>query len=94
MMIQNEIERELRRIGALSDVAFTVDEQFEPEAGRLLKVEIGDADWHLYPEKFLELLEDVPADAGGEAVKSAIERDAVVVWHGPAPKDSRDSDGM
>lgn len=89
-MTLNKIQAELERIGA-SSATVSLDAEFEPEAGELVKFELEGADWHLLPEHFFELLRDLPDDAGGDAVRTAIERKGPFVWHGPAPEGSRDS---
>ena len=85
-----QIRGELQRLEAIL-VRVSLDRQFEPEAGELLKVNLGSADWHLPPTDFLALLRELSAGAGDEAVKEAIEKKGVHVWHGPAPRDSRDT---
>jgi hypothetical protein len=84
------IHRELRRINA-ARVNATLDPEFEPEAGVLVCVQLDAAEWRLPPAELEQLLKDVPAGAGDEAVKRAIEQQGNAVWHGPAPKDSRDT---
>lgn len=86
----NEIKSELERLDATS-TRVTIDADFEPKVGDLLKVELGDAYWHLFPQRFLELLKELPDGAGSDAVRTAIERQATFVWHGPAPDRSRDT---
>lgn len=85
-----EIQAELQRISA-DDVVVSLDADFEPKAGTLVKVVIGDAYWHLLPDQFLELLQGLAPDAGNEGVRIAIEQKASFVWHGPSPKNSRDT---
>ena len=85
-----QIRGELRRLDAKL-VGVTLDRQFEPEAGELLRVKLGSADWHLPPADFLALVRDLSDGAGDEAVKEAIEIKGAHVWHGPAPRDSRDT---
>ncbi len=82
--------KELSRLDA-SDVQIEFDDQFEPETGTLLKVQIGDAYWHLLPGNFFEILQPMPDGVGTEAIKEAIEEEANPVWHGPSPKGSRDT---
>jgi len=84
-----ETRNELLRLDA-RDVHIEFDDEFEPEAGTLVKVEYDGAFWHLLPGKFTELLNDLPDGAGGEAIKVAIETKAQTVWHGPSPH-SRDT---
>ena len=85
-----DIIAELKRIGA-DTVRVSLDAEFEPKAGELVKVVLGSAYWHLQPGEFLRLLKELPAGAGSEKVKIAIEKKATKVWHGPAPLGSRDS---
>ncbi len=85
-----EIRHHLQRIGA-NRVQVALDPDFEPQAGVLVHVQLQDAEWRVLPEQFQELLKDMPAGAGDEAVKRAIESKADNVWHGPAPTDSRDT---
>lgn len=88
-MTLQQIKSELRRLGATEATA-TLDDEFAPEAGELVKVEIEGAYWHLLPDRFLRLLNDLPDGAGSEAIRTAIAQNAIVVWHGPAPEGSRD----
>jgi hypothetical protein len=81
---------QLERLDA-QDVQLALDDQFEPEAGILLRVEVGLAFWHLPPGEFHRLIRDLPDGAGSEAIKQTIEADAMHVWHGPSPPRSRDS---
>jgi hypothetical protein len=83
------IRDELRRVAA-SDVHVSLDSDFEPAAGTLLKVEIGDAYWHLLPETFRQLLGELPDRAGSDAVHQAIESLALPLWHGPSPQSARE----
>jgi len=85
-----DIRAELKRLGANS-VRVSLDRDFEPKAGELVKVELGPSYWHLLPPAFLELLKELKDGAGNEAVKAAIEKKGTHVWHGPAPEGSRDS---
>jgi hypothetical protein len=55
----------------------------------LLKVETGLAFWHLMPGEFQNILGDIPDGAESEAIKEAIEKNAMHVWHGPSPKQTR-----
>jgi hypothetical protein len=87
--VLKSIRNELRRVGA-SQVNAALDPNFEPEAGDLVRVKLEAAEWHLLPAEFEQLLKELPG-GGDEAVKRAIEKRANVVWHGPAPKDSRDT---
>ena len=86
----DSIRAELQRIGA-SDVHVALDDDFEPDVGTMVRVEYEQAYWHLLPERFLELLKDIPAGTGAESVHDRIEREGVGVWRGPSPKDSRDA---
>jgi hypothetical protein len=88
--VLKEIQAELRRVGATS-IRVSLDRDFEPKAGELLKVELGPAYWHLQPQEFLQLLNELPDKAGDEAVKTAIGTKATGVWPGPAPSGSRDT---
>ena len=85
-----QIQGELRRLGAKS-LRASLDREFAPEAGELVKVVLGSAYWHLPPAEFLHLLSELPSGAGDEAVRAAIEKKGTHVWHGPAPRDSRDT---
>lgn len=85
-----EIKAELQRMNA-SKVSVKLDSEYEPDAGELVHVEIEDASWHMLPGVFLALLKDLPDAADAESVRTAIERRAMFVWHGPSPKDSRDT---
>lgn len=89
-MSLHEIELELRRLGA-TDATARMNAEFEPEAGDLVKFELKGAYWHLGTAQFLALLKDLPDDAGSEAIRATIELNAMPVWHGPAPKGSRDT---
>lgn len=88
-MLDN-IKEHLARIAA-HDVVVTRNDEFEPDAGPLVKVELEGAYWHLAPTAFEQLLEAIPDGAGSEAVREAIEKKAPFVWHGPSPKGSRDT---
>ena len=85
----SQIRDELKRL-SIDDGKATLDPEFEPEAGELVKLEIGSAYWHLLPQELLNLMEELPDGAGGEQLKRAIEQSAAHVWHGPAPEGSRD----
>lgn len=89
--ILSQIRSELGRVGA-RNVSAELDDDFEPEAGTLVKITLDDeaAYWHLLPGEFLDLLKDLPAKAGSEAVKTAIETKGTNIWRGPAPKSDRD----
>ena len=89
-MTLQEIHFELGRLGAVRTKASS-DTDFAPEVGKLVKVELENAYWHLFPEKFLTILRELPDGAGDDAVRVAIERNAMFVWHGPSPKGSRDT---
>ena len=86
----DEIKAELVRVSA-TDIKVALDEEFEPAAGTLLRVDRAAAYWHLLPEHFLLLLKELPNAAGSEEVHRAIEKRATAVWHGPSPPASRDS---
>lgn len=86
----DKIKSELRRLDA-ANTNVSLDDDFEPAVGTLLKVEIDGAHWHLQPPEFLELLEQLPAGAGSDEIRQMIEAKATTVWHGPSPKDSRDT---
>ena len=89
--ILSQIGSELGRIGA-GNVNIELDDDFEPETGTLVKITMDDdAYWHLLPGEFLDLLKDIPAKAGSEAVKTAIETKGTNVWRGPAPESDRDN---
>jgi len=85
-----DIEAELQRIKA-SDVKVELDADYEPEVGELVHIEIEGASWHMLPSVFLELLKDLPDSADSDSVRTAIERKGMFAWHGPSPKDSRDT---
>ena len=85
-----QIRAELTRLSA-DDVVVFLDSEFEPRAGTLVKIQLGEAYWHLLPEHFLQLLTELPSRAGSEAVRVAIEKHGTFVWHGPAPTGSRDT---
>mgnify|MGYP007073391473 CR=1 FL=1 len=84
------IQTELGRLNA-TDTFVALDRTFEPEAGELVAVDIGEASWHMLPGVFLALLREMPDNAGSEAIQTAIEKDAILVWHDPSPKGSRDT---
>lgn len=84
------IRRELERLAA-SQVEVDIDSNFEPAAGDLAHVKIDAAEWRLPPGELEQLLKEAPDQAGPEGVKQAIEKHGNAVWHGPAPKDSRDT---
>ncbi|MEX2114641.1 MAG: hypothetical protein WD845_15715 [Pirellulales bacterium] len=84
------IRSELERVAAC-EIRIRLDDEFEPQVGTLLRVELGSAYWHLLPEHFLDLLKDLEAQSGSETVRRAIEMHAVSVWHGPSPQGSRDA---
>jgi hypothetical protein len=87
----DEIKSELSRISA-DQVKVELDSEFEPEAGELVKIELDDAYWHMQPQPFLELIKELPDDAGSEGVRMAIERDgSPVVYRGPEPDGNRDT---
>jgi hypothetical protein len=84
------LEHELKRLNA-EDVQLSLDGDFEPSAGTLLKVEVGLAFWHLPIDDFNQLISEIPDGCGGEAIKRAIETHALHVWHGPSPTQMRDN---
>jgi hypothetical protein len=84
------IRNELRRIGA-TQVRVALDSEFEPKAGELVRVRLASAEWRLLPQELEQLLKELPAGAGDEGVRKAIETEGSAVWHGPAPIDSRDT---
>jgi hypothetical protein len=88
-IMMDEIQVQLRRVGA-GEFRASLDSQFEPQVGTLLKVERDASYWHLMPEHFLEMLKMLPADAGSDEVHRALETRVVSLWHGPSPRDSRD----
>ena len=85
-----DIEAELQRLNA-REVRVALDAAFELEVGALVYIEIDGAEWHMLPGVFREVLKDLPDGAGSDAVQTAIERKGVFAWHGPSPKDSRDT---
>ena len=85
----DEIRAELDRVSA-SGVKTTPDAEFEPSAGELVKIELGEAYWHMQPTNFLELLKQLPDDAGAEGVREAIETKGHPIWHGPSPDGERE----
>ncbi|MBW3595920.1 MAG: hypothetical protein KY475_01445 [Planctomycetes bacterium] len=87
--VLQHIRSELKRIGA-SQTSVSLDTEFEPDAGELVWVKQESAEWRLLPPEFEQLLKGVPAGAGDEAVKRAIEAKGNAVWHGPSPE-SRDT---
>jgi hypothetical protein len=88
-MTLDEIRAELGRLSA-GEIRVSLDDLFEPAVGTLVCIQRGAVWWHLLPEQFLGLLRELPDRAGADRVHRAIEQGAVGVWHGPAPKDSRD----
>lgn len=85
-----QLGNELKRLDA-NDASVGLDDDFEPDAGKLVHLRIGGAYWHFLPGTLLPLLKRLPDKAGGEAIKQMIERNASMVWHGPSPKGSRDT---
>lgn len=81
----DERSSELSRLNA-EGVQLSLDDDFEPKVGTLLKVEVGLAFWHILPEEFRTIVGDLPDGADSDAIKKAIEMSAMHVWHGPAPK--------
>jgi hypothetical protein len=88
--MMREIKSELERLGA-ENATVRLDEDFEPDVGELVRFELQDAYWHLLPNHFLTLLQELPNGAGSDAIRIAIEQKAMFVWHGPSPKNSRDT---
>jgi diadenosine tetraphosphatase ApaH/serine/threonine PP2A family protein phosphatase len=84
-----QIRSDLKRIGA-TQTQVSLDAEYEPKAGELVWVKQESAEWRLLPAEFEELLKNLPAGAGDEGVKRAIESKGSTVWHGPSP-DSRDT---
>ncbi len=89
MEVLDQIRHELARLDA-TEMRVSLDEEFEPSAGELVKLEHAKAYWHLLPEDLLALLEQLPENGGAERVREAVESDAIRVWHGPSPKNSLD----
>lgn len=89
MEVLEQIRQELTRVGA-TEMRVSLDAQFEPEAGELVKIEYQKSYWHLLPQDFLGLLEQLPDGDGAERVREAVESDSIHVWHGPSPKNSLD----
>ena len=85
----DRIYQELRRIGA-EDIRVSIDDDFDPSIGTLMKVQNGAAYWHLFPETMQHLLSELADDAGSGAVHQAIESKAQPLWHGPAPDGARE----
>ncbi len=88
--ILDEFHFHLRRLAA-EDATVALNDDFDPETGRLIRLQIGDAYWHFLTIDLLQLLEPLPDNAGSEAIKQTIEQSATTVWHGPAPSGSRDT---
>jgi hypothetical protein len=84
-----EIQSELKRLAA-EDIAVSVDGEFAPDVGTLVKVEYQEAIWRLIPGEFLGLLEELPTGAGASSVQQHIEQSGQFVWHGPSPSGIRD----
>lgn len=84
-----KIRAQLARLSA-HDVGVEQDENFELQAGTLVRVSNGGAYWHLPPMALLEMLNSMPDGAGSSAIKERIGRDESIVWHGPSPDGSRD----
>lgn len=84
------IRAELERLAA-SEIEVALDEAFAPEAGPTLRIQWQEAYWHLLPEDFLELIRELPDAAGPAEIHRAIETRATAVWHGPSPRNSRDT---
>jgi hypothetical protein len=88
--VLSDLQDELERLRA-AEVRIELDDQFEPRAGTLARVEIGLAYWHLLPTELQSLLAALPDGAGSEKIRRAIECRGSYVWHGPAPPGSRDT---
>jgi hypothetical protein len=73
------LSEELSRVQAEA-VQVSLDDCFEPQAGVLLKVEIGSSFWRLWPEEFRSLLREIPDGAGSGAVQRAMEQHAMHDW--------------
>jgi len=85
----HKIREHLQRIGA-SDVSVELDEDFAPDVGTLVETRYEGAEWRLLPDDLLDLVSELPNQAGGEALKVAIEKETMRVWHGAEPP-SRDT---
>jgi len=85
----DRVYEELQRVGA-ENIRVSMDDEFDPTVGALLKVQIGNAYWHLFPETFQQLIDKLADDAGSDAVHRAIESTAQPVWHGPEPEQARE----
>lgn len=83
------IKSELQRIGA-TEITVGEDRDYDPAVEDLVHVRYDQAEWHLIAPQFAELLQALPAGAGAEAVRHAIEQHAQLVWHGASPRGSRD----
>jgi hypothetical protein len=89
MDVLDRIGRELIRAGA-QQMQVSLSSDFDPETGELVRIDYEKAYWHLLPQDFEALLKTLPDEAGPERVRGAIESDAMHVWHGPSPKESRE----
>jgi hypothetical protein len=89
MDVLNRIRRELARLSA-EEMRVSLDADFVPEAGELVRIDYEKAYWHLLPQDFHAMLEKLPDAGGAERVRHAIESDSIQIWHGPSPKDSLD----
>lgn len=89
MAVLNNIRQELARVGA-TEIHVSLDSEFEPEMGELVRIEHDQAYWYLMPADFLAILEQLPENGGAARVREAIESDSIQVWHGPSPKESLD----
>ena len=78
-VLLDELSSELGRLNA-DDVQLSLDYNFEPKTGTLLKVEIGLAFWHILPEEFQAILSDLPDGASSDAIKRVIEMGTMHVW--------------
>lgn len=87
--VLQQIRSELKRIGA-PQAQVALDQNFEPDAGELVRIKLASAEWRLLPPELEQILKEMPSGAGEEAVKRAIESKGHAVWHGPAPE-SRDT---
>jgi hypothetical protein len=83
------IRQELRRVEA-RDMLVSLDDEFDPSVGTLVKVVHDGKYWHLFPDGFAQLLSELPDGSGSHAVSERIELKALPVWHGPSPKNTRE----
>jgi hypothetical protein len=88
----DDIRRDLKRLAA-SEVRVSLDPDFEPKVGPLLKVDYDGSYWHMIPQDFRNLLAELPDGCGAAEIKYAIEAKVTHLWHGPSSKGSRDTSG-